>query len=283
MRNNIQGGITSLLLILLLVGSLLYLLQPGMVFFPYRELSTTPTEWGMAFEDVSIETRDGTRLHGWYIPHPGSGRVLLFFHGNAGNISHRRESVAIFHRLGLNVFMIDYRGYGHSQGKPSEAGLYEDARAAWQYLTVERGIEEANIILFGRSLGAAVASNLASEVQPGAVILESAFSSARDMANVILPALSYLTILRFTFDTTEHLRGVTSPLLVLHSPEDDIVPFRLGEKVYRAASQPKRFVVIEGDHNSGFLRSQPHYEQALEQFISRYTADASLAGSERIP
>ena len=102
--------------------------------------------WNLQYENVALHTSDGTRLHGWYIPHPDSDRVLLFFHGNAGNISHRGESIAIFHRLGLNVFIIDYRGYGQSEGKPSEAGLYDDARTAWQYLTETKDFDKKNII-----------------------------------------------------------------------------------------------------------------------------------------
>jgi len=275
------GSIVTSLLVLMLFSSLLYLQQPSMIFFPYRELATTPVEWGLEYDDVSLKAQDGTRLHGWYIPRQGSDQVLLFFHGNAGNISHRGESVAIFHRLGLNVFIFDYRGYGHSQGKPSEAGFYEDARAAWHYLTVTRGIDEADIIIFGRSLGAAVAGKLASEVQPRALILESAFSSARDIAKTIFPILSYITILRFKFDTADYIRGVTSPLLVVHSPEDEIIPFQLGEKVYQAANQPKRFVAIEGDHNTGFLHSQPAYERALGEFISSHIPRGETARDAR--
>lgn len=264
------GSIVTSLLVLVLLSGWLYLQQPSMIFFPYPELATTPTEWGLEYDDVSLKTQDGTRLHGWYIPRQESDQVILFFHGNAGNISHRGESVAIFHRLGLNVFIFDYRGYGHSQGKPSEAGLYEDARAAWHYLTVTRGIDKANISIFGRSLGATVAAKLASETQPRVLILESAFSSARDMAKVVFPILSHVVILRFRFDTADYIRGVMSPLLVVHSPEDEIVPFQLGEKVYQAANKPKQFVAIKGDHNTGFLRSQPAYEQALEEFISSH-------------
>ncbi len=271
------GSVATSLLVLVLFSSLLYLQQPSMIFFPYREHASTPAEWGLEYDDVSLKAQDGTRLHGWYIPRQESDQVLLFFHGNAGNISHRGESVAIFHRLGLNVFIFDYRGYGHSQGKPSEEGLYEDARAAWHYLTVTRGIDKADIIIFGRSLGAAVATKLASEVQPRALILESTFSSARDMAKAIFPILSYVAIWRFKFDTADYIRGVTSPLLVMHSPEDEIIPFQLGEKVYQAANEPKRFVSIKGDHNTGFLRSQPAYERALGEFILSHVPSSTLS------
>ena len=145
-----------------------------MIFFPQRSLSATPASWGLAYEDVFLTSEDGIQLHGWYVPRQGSDRVLLFLHGNAGNISHRGESIVLFHRLGLNVLIIDYRGYGRSQGSPSEQGLYQDANAAWQYLIDARGFDGKDIILFGRSLGGAVAARLASEVQAGTSRCQSA-------------------------------------------------------------------------------------------------------------
>ena len=277
-----QGLITmfNALFISVLVFSLfsgwLYYQQPAMVFFPTNNLIETPSDWGLPYEDTTLETADGVELHGWFIPYQGASRTLLFFHGNAGNISHRGESVAIFNRLGLNVFIFDYRGYGKSQGKPSESGLYIDAMAAWNYLLKEKGFDKQQIVLFGRSLGGSVAANLAAEVQPSALILESTFSSAKDMANVVLPIMSRIMPLRFKFNAVESIKRVTSPLLVVHSTEDDIIPFKLGEKVYLAASQPKSLVKIHGDHNYGFLLSQPDYEQALGMFLSNYATDADL-------
>lgn len=262
------NNILLLLFGLALLNGCMYLQQSSMVFFPYPTLDQTPADWGLAYEDVFLDAEDGKRLHGWYIPHHGSKQVLLFFHGNAGNISHRAASVEILHRLGLNVFIFDYRGYGKSQGKPDEHGLYEDARAAWRYLTNERGFEQENVILFGRSMGGAVAAELAAEIRPGGLILESTFSSARDVANAIFPVFSRLIFMRYQFNTVAHIRRVTCPVLVLHSPHDEIIPFPLGEKIFRAANAPKSFVKLTGDHNSGFLTSQPDYEQALGAFIS---------------
>ncbi|HHJ20674.1 MAG TPA: alpha/beta hydrolase [Gammaproteobacteria bacterium] len=261
---------TILLLLfgLALLNGCMHLQQPSMTFFPYATLDQTPAEWGVAYEDVFLDTADDVRLHGWYIPRHDSRQVLLFFHGNAGNISHRGASVEIFHQLGLNVFIFDYRGYGKSQGKPDENGLYEDARAAWRYLTNERKFDQKDIILFGRSLGGAVAAELAAEVQPGGLILESTFSSAREVANVIFPVLSRLIVLRYDFNTAAHMRQITSPVLVLHSPDDEIIPLRLGEQVFQAANEPKSFVKMRGGHNNGFLMSQPDYERALGAFIS---------------
>lgn len=256
-----------LLLGLILLNAFMYLRQPSMIFFPYTRLEQTPADWGLEYEDVLLDTEDGLRLHGWYMPHFGAKQTVLFFHGNAGNISHRGDSVEIFHRLGLNVFIIDYRGYGKSQGKPDEHGLYKDARAAWRYLTEKRGFNQQDIILFGRSLGGVVAAELAAESQPAGLIIESTFSSARDVANVIFPVLSWLIFLRYDFNTAAHVARVSCPVLVLHSPDDDIIPFHLGEKVFQAANEPKSFIRMRGGHNNGFLVSQPDYEQAIGAFV----------------
>lgn len=262
---------------LLLLNGVMYLQQPSMIFFPLRELVQTPKEWGLAYEDVGLYSSDGVDLHGWYIPAdsvrdvsaPGTGKVLLFFHGNAGNISHRRDSIEIFRRLGMDVFILDYRGYGKSQGKPGEQGLYRDARAAWDYLTGVRAVNPRDIVVFGRSLGGAVATQLAAEVQPEKLIVESCFSSARDMARRIFPLSSWLLVMRYEFDVAAQLQKVKGDVLVAHSPEDEIIPFEMGETLYRSVGGESRFLRMRGDHNGGFLNSQPEYEQALGDFISQ--------------
>lgn len=253
---------------LAVLNGLMYLQQPAMTFFPHPTLEQTPTEWGLEYENVFLHTEDGVRIHGWYIPHQDAQQTLLFFHGNAGNISHRGSSVEIFHRLGLNVFIIDYRGFGKSEGKPDEQGLYQDASAAWHYLKNERNHNQDDIIIFGRSLGGVVAAELAARVQPGGLIVESTFSSARDVANALFPILSRLVVLRFDFNTVAYIKQVESPVLVLHSPDDEIVPFALGKKIFQAANDPKSFFEMRGGHNTGVFMSQPEYEQALGDFIS---------------
>lgn len=261
--------LTLVALGLLLLNGMMFLQQPAMVFYPLDTLDQTPEDWGLEYQDVWLETEDGVRLHGWYLPHPEARQVLLFFHGNAGNISHRRESLEIFHRLGLGTLIIDYRGYGRSEGRPTEQGLYADARAAWQWLTVQRGFDPGQILLFGRSLGGVVATRLASEVQPRGLIVESAFTSARDVGRKFFPLLSWLVVLRYDFDAEEWIRKVRCPVLVLHSPQDEIIPYELGEKLFQAANEPKRFFRLRGGHNDGFLRSQPEYERVLSDFIRR--------------
>ena len=255
---------------LLVLNVSMFLRQPAMTFFPARELVATPTDWGLEYTDVYLRTEDAVNVHGWYIPKPGADRALLFLHGNGGNISHRGDSIEIFHRLGFHVLIIDYRGYGLSAGHPGEAGLYRDAAAAWNYLRETAGIPAQNIVIFGRSLGGAVAAQLAAEVDAGALILESTFSSARDFAAQVFPVLSRVLYLRYGFDTVARLQRVDYPVLVLHSPDDDIIPFALGRKVYDAAQGTKHFVTLRGDHNSGFLMSQPGYEAELRLFIDRH-------------
>jgi fermentation-respiration switch protein FrsA (DUF1100 family) len=257
----------SVALGLLLLNGLMYFQQKSMIFYPMEQLVQTPAQWGLGYEDVFLDTADNVRLHGWFIPNPQSDRVLLFFHGNAGNISHRRDSIEIFYRLGLNVFIIDYRGYGESDGSPGEQGMYKDADAAWRYLTEDRGYAPEQILIFGRSLGGAVAAKLASEVQARGLILESTLSSARDFARAVFTLLSRLVVLRYTFDTVAYVQRVHDPVLVLHSPEDEIMPFHLGEKVFQNANQPKHFIRMRGDHNNGFILSQPEYEQQLDAWL----------------
>jgi fermentation-respiration switch protein FrsA (DUF1100 family) len=259
--------LVTILIGTVLLNGLMYFQQPRMIFFPWRTLDANPADWGLAYADVQIETSDAVALHGWFIPREGARRVVLFLHGNAGNISHRRDSVDIFHRLGLDVFIIDYRGYGQSEGTPGEQGLYRDAEAAWRYLTEVRGFDGSEIVIFGRSLGGAVAAELASGVDAGGVILESSFSSARDFSRKVFPLLSRLVALRFAFDAAAAIAQTRSPVLVLHSPDDEIMPIELGRRLFQAAPEPKQFVELRGDHNGGFLASQPAYEQALAAFI----------------
>jgi len=265
--------VAYILVFLLVLNLAMFFYQPHMVFFPTRSINETPRNWGLKYEDVFLRTADNIQLHGWYIPHPNAKLTLLFFHGNAGNITHRGDSIKIFHRLGFNVFIPDYRGYGRSEGKPSEIGVYEDAHSAWHYLLSARGQQRENIIIFGRSLGGAVATNLAMDVQPGALILESVFSSARDMAKSSLPGLSHVIFLRFKFDLISMIKQVHCPLLVMHSLDDEIIPYKLGKKVFLAANSPKILMQLQGSHNIGFLQSQPNYEHNLENFILMLGSD----------
>ena len=254
----------------ILLAGFLFVFQSHYVYYPERFLSADPASIGVYFESVSFETRDGVRLSGWYVPRENARGVVLFCHGNAGNISHRLEAIQIFHRLGLGNFIFDYRGYGHSEGKPAEQGTYEDAEAAWQYLVKERQVDPNEIIIFGRSLGGAVASQLAQSHTPGALIVESTFTSLPDIAATLYPYLPVRLLLRFKYDTAGYIAKVDCPVLVVHSRDDEIMPFGHGQRLFEVAKEPKKFLEITGTHNEGFITSGKRYEEGLNTFISEY-------------
>jgi len=266
--------LAGLALIYVALGVMLYLFQGSMVFLanlPGRALEATPRDIGLDYEDVQIGTADGERLHGWFVPAANARGALLFFHGNAGNISHRLESIAIFNRLGLDVLIIDYRGYGQSTGKPGEQGTYRDAQAAWTYLLRERGLAPGSIVVFGRSLGGAVgawlAAQLAADEQPAALIIESSFSSGADMARRLYPVYPARLLTRLEYPVVDYARRLRCPVLVVHSRDDEIIPFAMGRAIYAAAPQPKAFIELRGDHNSGFWISRQQYTAGLADFL----------------
>jgi fermentation-respiration switch protein FrsA (DUF1100 family) len=193
--------------------------------------------------------------------------VVLLCHGNAGSISHRLDSIRIFHDLGLSVFIFDYRGHGLGEGRPSEEGTYRDAEAAWNHLVEGRGVRGDRIILFGRSLGAVVAAHLAQTARPSALILESAFASVPEIASHHYWYLPVRWLSRFDYATAAYVRGVHAPTLVIHSRDDEINPIEQGRDVFRQANEPKVFLEISGDHNSGFLLSGAQYTEDLRQFL----------------
>jgi len=251
----------------------LYFIQPRYVYYPESTLAADPGTLNLQFEDVSFETKDGVKLFGWFIPSGSPRGVILFCHGNAGNISHRLESIQIFHRLGLDVFIFDYRGYGQSEGKPTEKGTYQDAEAAWQYLTEEHQAKPNEVIIFGRSLGGAVASWLAQNHTPRGLIVESAFTSLRDVAAKLYPYLPVRLFLRFEYNTAEYLGKIDCPVLIVHSRDDEIIPFSHGERLFNVSKEPKKFLEISGTHNEGFITSGRHYEEGFNAFISESMPD----------
>jgi len=251
------------------IAGWLYLAQESFVYFPDRKLVATPASAGLAYEAVTLTTDDGVRLSGWYIPAPKSRGTLLFSHGNAGNISHRLESIRQFHDLGLDVFIYDYRGYGESEGKPSEEGTYRDAEAAWRYLTETRRVAPERLVYFGRSLGAGVASWLATRHPPRALIVESAFTSVPDFGAEVYPWLPVRWLARLQYPTRKNLRSVHAPVLVIHSRNDEIIPFRHGEALFVAANEPKEFLEIRGGHNDGFLVSGKRYTEGIDAFLRK--------------
>ncbi|HRQ05539.1 MAG TPA: alpha/beta hydrolase [Nitrosomonas halophila] len=270
MKRMILSLTTSLFAIWLLFSLLLYILQPIFIYFPDNAVRMKPTGFGLSYETVTLTTADGTNINGWWLPHENPRATMLFLHGNAGNISHRLQKLQIYNRLGLSVLIVDYRGYGQSEGSPTEQGTYLDAEAAWAYLTQVRRIPARDIVLYGESLGGVIAARQASQVAAGALILESTFTSVRDMGKHYYPFLPVNLITRIHYPALEYIQAVASPVLVIHSPTDEIVPYKMGQKLFEAASPPKDFLEIKGDHNGGFLRSGELYTDGLNQFIQKH-------------
>lgn len=254
------------------LGLALFALQSGMVYYPEigREMVATPRQAGLDYEDVQLVTADGVALHGWFVPASPSRGTVLFLHGNAGNISHRLDSLLMFHRLGYSTLIIDYRGYGNSGGKPSEQGTYRDAEAAWHHLTETRKTPSDTIVLFGESLGGAVAAWLATQHRPGALVIASGFTSVPDLAAKFYPFLPVRWLSRFDYDTRAYLRAVEAPVFIAHSPEDEIIPYQHGLELYAAARPPKQFLELGGGHNEGFIFARESWVQALGEFLKAH-------------
>ena len=251
-------------------GAALMPLEDAFIYFPNRTLAGTPADLGLPYRDVEFQADDGVALHGWWVPGQ-TGLTWLWLHGNAGNIGDRLENLTVLReRLGVSVFIFDYRGYGQSTGRPSEPGLYRDAAAALAQVRALPDADPARIVLFGRSLGAAVAVELATREPVRAVILESPFTSIRAMARVALPHLPLGPLLRSRYDSLAKISALRVPLLVLHSPTDEVVPYVQGEALYAAAPEPKRFHAIGGGagHNDTYLRGGEPYWQALDSFLA---------------
>jgi len=251
----------------LAIAALLFLFQDRILFIPTGTLLATPEDAGLSYEDLTFELDGGQQVHGWFVPAREARGVILFCHGNAGNISHRLESIRTFVDLGLDVLIFDYEGYGRSTGQPSQRALYRDALAAWDHLTVERGIPPERILLFGRSMGAAVAAWLATQTEPAGLIVESGFTSVPDMAREHYPLFVLRCMVRHKLDTLASIQAVRCPVLIAHSKGDEIVPYRHGRKLFEAAPEPKTFLDLEGSHNDGPRRTGPAYETALRAFI----------------
>ncbi len=223
-------------------------------------------------EEVEFEAEDGVRLHAWYAEaHENpSGVVLLFFHGNAGNITHRHDNIELLAEAGADVFIVSYRGYGRSEGRPSEAGLYRDAEAAYRELTEHRGVPPERIIVFGRSLGSAVAADLSARREVAGVILEAPFISAAEMAREMLPVLPVQRVIRSRFKSIRKVEQIEAPLLIIHGENDTVVPFAHGERLYEAASEPKEFYPIPGaGHNDTYQVAGEEYFVRLRSFWER--------------
>jgi hypothetical protein len=265
-------GRIPLLILIFLIFIFAYLrhFEKRGIYYPTKEIVFSPADAGLECEDVFFKTEDNLRLNGWYIPTENPRGTLLFCHGNAGNISHRVEIIEIFNKLNLNVFIFDYRGYGRSQGRPSEQGLYRDAQAAYQYLISRGDIDQETIIIYGKSIGANVAIDLASKVGAACLISESGFTSAYDMGKKLFPYLPIKWMITIKYDAEVLIKNITVPKLIIHSKDDEIIPFRLGERLFEAAPQPKEFYQMRGTHNEAIFMAREEYCSRIDSFLSKY-------------
>ncbi len=275
MLESVATGIAVVTVGYIVILAAVFLFQARLLFFPTRDITANPSHIGLDYEVVNFVTDDGVSLHGWYVPAEDSEIVVLFFHGNAGNISHRLETLSLFRRLGFNTLIFDYRGFGLSQGEITELGSYSDAAAARNYLVSTRKIPATEIIYFGRSLGGAIAAQLASRYPPKALILESSFTSVPDMAAEIYPFLPVRLLSRFAYDTKRIMPSVTCPVLIAHSRDDEIIPFEHGRVLFAAAGDPKVFLEMRGGHNDGFLTSGEDYNRGIKRFVEASVLDGN--------
>jgi fermentation-respiration switch protein FrsA (DUF1100 family) len=243
-------------------------MQSSFTFQPTREMPYSPSDFKLEYEKIQLKTPDNLMLSAWYIPAKNARFTLLFCCGNGGNISDRLANINIFNGLGVNCLIFNYRGYGTSGGKPSEKGLYIDAQTAYDWLINEKKISSENIIIYGQSLGGSVAAYLASNVKAKGLIVESSFTSFTDIAKKHYPYLPIKLLAKYKFKTIDYLKKVNYPVLIIHSRNDEIVPFEFGLRLYEeAAKEPKDFLEISGDHNEGFLISEQIYRQGLSNWL----------------
>lgn len=247
-------------------------LESSRLFASTREILATPKEAGLDFEDVYFSTSDHLRLNGWLVKAteaPQNASTFLFCHGNAGNIGDRIEKIRRFHEFGVNVFIFDYRGFGKSQGRPTEEGMYRDAKAAYTYLKSRQDIASERIIVYGASMGGVAAIDLASQQKVAALIIDSTWTSAADMAKTIAPFVPSF-ILTARLDNASKIKTIMVPKLVIHSPDDQSVPFALGQKLFALAPEPKEFLQIFGSHSQGYETSREIFFPGIRNFLDKY-------------
>jgi len=244
-----------------------YAFQSRLIYFPSRDVWATPAQVGLDFEDLMLPCADGVRIHAWYVPAPGARRSVIFAHGNAGNLADRLDTIKMLHDSGLNVLAFDYRGYGHSEGAPSEQGTYRDGEAAWQFLTTRRGVAPKDIVLFGRSLGGAIMIDLAARHEPGVLVVESTFTSLADVGRLHYPLLPVRWLLSYRYDSRSKVGGIACPKLFLHGRDDTLIPLSIGRALFDAAGEPKKFIETPGEHNDSGVMYAPEYVERFREFL----------------
>lgn len=247
---------------------LIYLKQDSLTYFPIREIPVDPGELGLDFESFELDLGDSS-VTGWIVRADPKAPWILHCHGNGGNIAYRIDYLALFRRLGFNGVVFDYRGYGKSRGQPTESGLTEDALAVREHLVEKEGAKPDKLIYFGESLGGAVACALAEKEPPAGLILKSTFTSYPEMAGVVYPFLPVRLLARARYDSLSKVKDFHFPILVMHSPSDEVIPYHLGQRLFDRASEPKIFKEIGGTHNTSALELGPDFAETVKSFVEQ--------------
>jgi fermentation-respiration switch protein FrsA (DUF1100 family) len=262
----------------LLLGAGLYFgfryLEQRTLYAPDPVVTDTPAKIGLSFQNAVIDSGDGLKLAGWFVPSETQATnqpTLLFFHGNAGNVSYNLDRLRLFHDVDLDVYIIDYRGYGKSEGTPSERGLGIDALSMYFYLTEKRGVAPERLFFYGESLGAAVAVDLATQIRAAGLIIEAPFTSNADRARKKWPGIPWELLLRDNYDSLAKISKINMPLLVIHSVDDEVIPFSNSQKLYATAKQPKELFQMRGPHRESFINSFDTYSDKVMSFVAQYT------------
>ncbi len=246
----------------------LYFNQAHHVYHPEKEWETTPAEAGLSYEDITLTSADGVKLSAWYVPVADAKGTVLIFHGNARNMASDMDVIEMFPSYGWNVLIIDYRGFGKSEGAPTEAGTYLDAQAAWDWLVTVKHEAPNRILIVGRSLGSAIAAELASQQNPGGLILEAAFTSLAAVGQEHYPIFPVKLLSRFHYDTLAYLKKVTCPVLIIHSRDDKVVKFHHAQELYAAVSGEKNLIEIGGPHQGGYKPTRGIYLRGVKDFLT---------------
>ncbi len=272
LRKRIVDRVTLLFVGYVLALSLARIFESRIIYLPNYE-GRLSGDWhppGLPIQDVWLITSDGIKLHAWWRSNPNAKFTFLAFHGNAGNIANRAVIYQFLAESPANVLAVEYRGYGKSEGKPSEAGLYKDAEAAYQLLVTTKGIDPKTILSFGQSLGTSVAAHLAAQHQVGGLILEAPFPSAAQVTRKLywfLPGLNWLMYSQF--ETGARVKEVHAPVLIVHCNRDPVIPFIMGQRVYNLAHQPKYFLEINSAcHEEASLYAPRSYRTGLQGFLT---------------
>jgi uncharacterized protein len=261
---------TILTLVILYLGILLcfYFFQGRLVFHPRKEIISTPADLGLDFEKIKCVIPGKPAITGWYLNQENTQKTLLYCHGNAGNLSTHLDHIAAIYKTGVNVFIFDYQGFGETPGKPTEANTYKDALTAYEYLTQVKKITPKNIILYGHSLGGAIASKIATKVETKGLILEGTFTDINELGAELYPYLPVKKLSKVNYNSIKNIKSITVPILIIHSIDDEVIPYKYGQELFKAAPEPKSFLEVEGRHDETYIVSRYKYRDGISAFIN---------------